>query len=86
VNYDPNNKGVLFKNDVGNNPKRPAYRGSAVINNIDLNISAWVRKSQKTGDSFMSLVFEPKERKAGPQRVQPVAPKVEPELDDDLPF
>jgi len=27
--YDNNNRGVLFKNDKGDNDKRPDYRGSA---------------------------------------------------------
>ncbi len=33
--YDPNMKGVLFRNDKSGNEKRPDYRGSAVINNVD---------------------------------------------------
>ena len=59
MQYDNNNRGVLFKNDKRGNEKAPDYRGSAVIDNIDLNISAWIKRSQKTGDAFMSLKFEP---------------------------
>ncbi len=58
--YDPNMKGVLFKNDQKGNAKAPLYRGSAVIENVDYNISAWIKESKKTGDKFMSLKFESK--------------------------
>ena len=87
--YDNNNRGVLFKNDKGGNPKRPDYRGSAVINGIDLNVSAWVKESQKTGDRYLSLSFEPKrERQNEPRRVAPQVQKAEPDFNDDsdIPF
>ena len=58
--YDPNMKGVLFRNDKSGNEKRPDYRGSAVINNVDYNLSAWIKSSQKTGDKYMSIKIEPK--------------------------
>jgi uncharacterized protein (DUF736 family) len=53
-------KGVLFKNDKDGNEKRPDYRGSCVINNVDMNISAWIKTSKKSGDKYMSLKFEAK--------------------------
>ena len=58
--FDPNMRGVLFKNDKKGNEKRPDYRGSCVINNVDMNISGWIQTSKKTGDKFMSLRFEAK--------------------------
>ena len=60
ANYDPNMKGVLFKNDKQGNERRPDYRGSCVINNVDMNISAWIKTSKKSGDKYMSLKFEAK--------------------------
>jgi len=60
VNYDPNMKGVLFKNDKGENANRPDYRGTCVINNVDYNVSGWIKASKKTGDKFMSLSFQAK--------------------------
>ena len=63
MNYDPNMKGVLFRNDKGQNTNRPDYRGSCVINNVDYNVSGWIKTSKKTGDKFMSLSFQPKEGK-----------------------
>lgn len=65
--YDPNMRGVLFKNDQKGNPKAPQYRGSCVIDNVDLNISAWIKESKKSGDKFMSLKFEGK-RAASPKQ------------------
>lgn len=83
--YDNNMRGVLFKNDQGNNPKRPQYRGSITIDNVDYNLSAWIKESKKTGDKFMSLSAELK--KDTP--VKPKQAKVLTEknwVDDDLNF
>ena len=60
VQYDPNMKGVLFPNDKQGNDRRPDYRGSAVIEGVDYNISAWVKKSKKSDDEYLSLSFEKK--------------------------
>ena len=57
--YD--NSGVLFKNDKGNNPKRPDYRGSIAVAGVDYNISGWIRESKKSGDKFLSLKVESKD-------------------------
>lgn len=57
TNYDPNLRGVLFKNN-SENPKAPAYRGSCVIDNVDYNVSGWIQTSKKSGDKYMSLKFE----------------------------
>ena len=80
ANYDPDMKGVLFKNDKKGNERRPDYRGSCVINNVDMNISAWIKTSKKTGDKFMSLKFEAKgegrlSRTSEPQRTPDKSPK-----------
>lgn len=65
--YDPNMRGVLFKNDKKGNEKRPDYRGSCVINNVDMNVSGWIQASKKTGDKFMSLRFEAKGEQLKPK-------------------
>ena len=82
--YDNNMRGVLFKNEKRGNEKAPDYRGSAVIDNIDLNISAWIRRSTKTGDAFMSLKFEQKQA-ARPKTMAEKNPE-QFEDDEDLPF
>ncbi len=71
--YD--NSGVLFKNDKGDNPKRPDYRGSIAISGVDYNISGWIRESKKSGDKFLSLKVEPKTAvKGGPRKAEPKIP------------
>ena len=86
--YDNTNRGVLFKNNQGDNPKRPQYRGSLNVNGAEYNISAWIKESRKDGSKFMSLSIEPK-------RDKPAAPKPKQltednwateELNDDMPF
>jgi uncharacterized protein (DUF736 family) len=72
--YDPNMRGVLFKNDQKGNPKAPLYRGSCVIDNVDFNISAWVLTAKKSGDKYMSLKFEAK---------RPAPPKAAPAMSED---
>jgi uncharacterized protein (DUF736 family) len=82
--YDNNMRGVLFKNEKRGNEKAPDYRGSAVIDNIDLNISAWIKRSSKTGDAFISLKFEPKQA-ARPKTMAEQNPEKFND-DEDLPF
>lgn len=68
-----NNTGALFRSQKGDNPKRPDYRGTANVDGLDYNLSAWLQKSKK-GETYMSLKLEPKE---GQQRREPGS-------DDDL--
>lgn len=75
-NYDNNLSGALFKNDKGDNPKRPDYRGECEIEGVQYWISAWIKESQK-GTKFMSLAFQAKDE----------APKLAADdFDQDLPF
>lgn len=75
MNYDPNMRGVLFKNDKTGNDRRPDYRGSCVINNVDMNVSGWIQTSKKSGDKFLSLKFETKTAvKGGPRKAEPKLP------------
>jgi len=39
---------VLFKNDKGDNPKRPDYRGKLYLAGEEYKLSAWI-KEQKDG-------------------------------------
>lgn len=79
--YDNNMRGVLFKNDKGDNPKRPDMTGNMEIDGTKYRISAWNKTSQK-GTDFLSFVVEEDDgsRKAAqPQQSQGG-------LDDDIPF
>ena len=75
--YDNTNTAVLFRNDKGNNPKRPDYRGSANWNGAEFNISGWVKEAKKDGSRFLSLKFEPKKA---------IETRPKPEFDDAIPF
>jgi hypothetical protein len=78
--YDNTNTFVLFKNDKGDNPKRPDYAGMANIDGIEFRLSAWVRDG-KNGKFFSGSVQlkEPKTEERG-------KPAVEGADDSDLPF
>jgi hypothetical protein len=45
--YDNTNTFALFKNDKGDNPKRPDYTGTANVDGIEFRISGWIRESAK---------------------------------------
>lgn len=83
--YDNKNTWVLFKNDKGDNEKRPDYTGTEVDENgVEHKIAGWIRES-KSGTKFISGTRQPKEE----PREQPIAkPMVKSmdELEDDLPF
>ena len=72
-NYDNTNTGILFKNDVGDNPKRPAYKGKIDIDAKEYQLAGWLREG-KSG-KFISLKIDTDERKS--------AAKVE---TDEIPF
>jgi len=56
--------GSLFRNQYKKNPNQPDHRGSAKIDGVEFEISAWV-KDGKSG-KFFSLAFQKKE--AQPQQ------------------
>ena len=63
ADYDNKLSGALFKNDKGDNPKRPDYRGSYTDENgVEFNVSAWIKTSAK-GVTFMSFTMQLKETK-----------------------
>ena len=42
--YDNTNTFTLNKNDKGDNPKRPDYRGKLNVDGIEFTLSGWVRE------------------------------------------
>lgn len=76
ADYDNKLSGALFKNDKGDNPKRPDYKGSFIdASGNEFWVSSWVKES-KDGKKFLSLSMQPKEAKAPDQE----------DTEDDLPF
>jgi hypothetical protein len=54
-NYDNTNKGSLFKNDKGDNPKRPDYQGKINIDGTEYRLSAWLQTPKNGGAKYMAL-------------------------------
>jgi hypothetical protein len=89
--YDNTNRGVLFRNDKGDNESRPDYRGKLNIEGTEYWISGWVKTPKSGGQKFLSLTVKPVEQ--APPRPAPGPPypsqaKPEPVTDDvdDIPF
>jgi hypothetical protein len=77
------NTGNLFKNDKGENPKRPDYRGSLSIDGKIYELAAWVREGNR--GKFFSLSAKPKEDKA-PDVLPKTTGGVAAMEESDLPF
>jgi len=83
--YDDTNRGAMFKNDKGDNPKRPDYRGFLNVNGTEFWLSGWVREAQQgkhAGEKFLSVAIEAKEDR--PKQDNPLPPLDSD--DDNLPF
>lgn len=78
--YDNTNTGTLFRNDKGDNPKRPDYTGKADVDGTEYRLSAWIKEG-KSG-KFMSIRFELPRDAAKPKAAAPAAAG----LSDDIPF
>lgn len=81
MEYDNNNRGVLFRTDKQGNDKRPDYNGSLNVNGVDYELSGWMKVSKK-GNKFMSLTI----REPFKKTTKAATPAVEPFEDDEVPF
>lgn len=84
ADFDDTNRGVLFKNDKGDNPKRPDYTGKCNIAGTEYRMAAWILDSQ-TGKKFMSINFSDLSEQKTEQPAEQEQPAVE-DLGDELPF
>lgn len=71
--------GNLFRNDKGDNPKRPDYKGDITLGGVQYELSGWLKDGKR--GKFLSLSGKVKEDRPAPRAEAP-----KPELDDDLPF
>jgi hypothetical protein len=81
--YDNTNRGALFDNDKGDNPKRPDMTGSLNIEGTDYRLSVWKREA-KSGRTFLSISAEVAQKQNGA-----AAPAQQPQqqsLNDEIPF
>ena len=77
--YDNTNTFALFKNDHGDNPKRPNYTGNLNVDGIEFRISGWIREG--ANGKFISGQVQLKEAKTETRS----GPAVE-GADEDVPF
>jgi len=79
--YDNTNTFALFKNDKGDNHKRPDYTGNLNVDGIEFRVSGWVREGAK--GKFISGTVQLKDNNsAGATR----GAAVEGDDESDLPF
>ena len=84
--YDNKLSGALFKNDKGDNPARPDYKGSYTDDEgNEFWVSSWV-KTSKDGKPFMSLAMQPKQPKPESHTPKQEYAKPNEQEKDDLPF
>ena len=74
------NSGALFRNEKGDNPKRPDYRGEALVDGVEYRVSAWVKDGKK--GKFLSMAIDAKEAPAQTQDAE----TYNFDNDDNLPF
>ena len=85
MDYDNTDTGALFKNDKEGNENRPDYTGNIYdANGKKRRVAAWLKKSNNTGQTFLSLKVSDYEEQNKPQAAFEGG-KV-PVQDDDLPF
>jgi hypothetical protein len=85
--YDRTDTFVLFKNDKGDNPKRPDYTGTINIDGTDYKLAAWIKDGKK-GKFMTGKIGDEVEEKKEESRPQQQGRQAPPEdsFDDDIPF
>ena len=81
------NSGSMFKNDRKEKETHPDYKGTALINGVEMWMSSWL-KTGANGTKFMSFSFQPKEQQQArnPMPAPPALKQPAPDFDDDMPF
>ena len=77
--YDNTNTFTLNKNDKGDNPRRPDYRGKLNVDGIEFTLSGWVREG--ANGKFISgavAIVEAKQEERAKSAVEGA--------DEDVPF
>lgn len=81
--YDNELKFALFKNDKGDNEKRPDYRGTVTVKGVEYKLSGWIADA-KSGEKYIRGVAEVAKPKQGSATPPPAAQSNGP--DEDVPF
>ena len=83
--YQPKEgSGALFKNDKGDNPARPDYRGDVMVGGVVYELSAWIKPlAGDASKKFMSLSAKPKQQQAQQNNTgRPPPPRRRDDFDD----
>jgi hypothetical protein len=85
--YEPKDgSGAMFKNDKGDNPSRPDYRGDIMLDGVMYEISGWIKpKPSNPAEKFMSLSGKPKQARQqapAPRQAPPAAKQAFDPFDD----
>ena len=76
--------GAIFKNEKGDNPARPDYRGDIMLGGVLYEVAGWIKpKPANPSEKYMSLVG--KQKDAARPAAKP-APKADPDFNEDMPF
>jgi uncharacterized protein (DUF736 family) len=80
------NSGAIFKNAKKTNEKQPDYQGTVNVNGKEMQISMWLKESQK-GTKYFSVAFQEPFKKDAENKTYSNETKYTPKIEDDgLPF
>lgn len=57
MSYDETNRGAIWKNDKGDNPDRPDFKGNLNVEGVEYWVSAWKRPDDAK-ENAPSLKFQ----------------------------
>ena len=77
--YDNTDSGALFKNDKGDNEKRPDYKGKINVDGKDYQLAGWISEPKNGGQKFIKLKVTEEKPK------EPTSYMASPD-DDEIPF
>lgn len=83
--YDNEMTGVLFKNDKGDNPKRPDFTGTITIHGVEYRLSSWVNESENVNGGKYHKIKVQKPDEGGAQSAGSTQ-QAESEDEDDIGF
>jgi hypothetical protein len=78
--YDNNMRFAMFKNNK-TKETQPDYTGNIIIDNKELRLSGWIKKSKNGVDYVSGQVSEQLNKKSGESNESPFA-----KMEDDIPF
>lgn len=84
MSYDNTNTIIVFKNDKGENPKRPDYTGTINIDGKEYGLSMWTKEGKK--GEFWAGPVEPKEKAFKEAKSAVQASEPQDDLSDSIPF